>query len=101
MERKGIFSRDNWRLVNLLENTTQRVVMRILRLKMELLETIYKTLLRTHETQSDYWRLMRLMGTHETRGDYWRLMTLMGTYETQRDYWRVKRPMTIHETQRD
>ena len=47
---------------------------------MRLLETIYKTLLRTHGTQSDYWRLMRLMGTNETQGDYWRLMTLMGTH---------------------
>ena len=35
------------------------------------------------------------MGTHETQRDYWRLMRPM---ETQRDYWRLMRPMGTHET---
>ena len=33
----------------------------------------------THETQRDYWRLMRPMGTHETQRDQWRLMRLRET----------------------
>ena len=33
----------------------------------------------THETQRDYWRLMRPMGTHETQRDHWRLMRLRET----------------------
>ena len=31
------------------------------------------------------------MGTHETQRDYWRLMKSMGTHETQRDKWGLKR----------
>ena len=33
----------------------------------------------THETQRDYWRLMRGMGTHETQRDQWGLMRLRET----------------------
>ena len=38
---------------------------------------------------------MRPMGTHETQRDYWRLMRLRETTE------RLMRPMGTHETQRD
>ena len=30
---------------------------------------------------------MRPMETHETQREYWRLVRKMGTRETQRDYW--------------
>ena len=33
----------------------------------------------THETQRDYWTLMRTMGTNETRRDYWILMRVRDT----------------------
>ena len=32
----------------------------------------------THETQRDYWSLVRPIGTHETQRDYRRLMRLIG-----------------------
>ena len=32
----------------------------------------------THETQREYWRLMRPMGTHDTQRDYWRIMESNG-----------------------
>ena len=32
-----------------------------------------------HETQRDYWRLMRPMGTHETQRDQWGIMRLRET----------------------
>ena len=41
----------------------------------------------SHETQREYWILMRLMRpirTHETQKDYWRVMRTMWTVETQR-----------------
>ena len=31
-----------------------------------------------HETQRDYWSLVRPIGTHENQRDYRRLMRLMG-----------------------
>ena len=33
----------------------------------------------THETQRNYWRLIRQMGTHETQRDQWGLMRLRET----------------------
>ena len=33
----------------------------------------------THETQRDYWRLMRPMGNHETQSDQWGLMRIRET----------------------
>ena len=33
----------------------------------------------THETQRDYWRLMRGMGTHDIQRDQWGLMRLRET----------------------
>ena len=38
------------------------------------------------------------MGTHETQRDYWRLMRTMGTLETQRDQWGL---MRLRETTGD
>ena len=45
-------------------------------------------LLETHETQRDYWRLMRPMVTHKTQRDYWILMRLR---ETNGDQWELMR----------
>ena len=33
----------------------------------------------THETQRNYWRLMRHLGTHETQRDQWGLMRFRET----------------------
>ena len=33
----------------------------------------------THETQRNYWRLIRQMGTHETQRDQWGLIRLRET----------------------
>ena len=60
--------------------------------------------MRTHETQRDQWRIMRLRGTtgdSETNGYSRDSETPMGTHEIQRDYWIPMRPMGTHETQRD
>ena len=65
----------------------------------------------THESQTDYWRLMRLkestgdsdklMGTHESQRDYWRLLVTQetnGDSETQKDEWGLTRLKESHES---
>ena len=49
----------------------------------------------THETQGDYWRLMRLI---ETAGESLDSKRLLETHETQIDYWRL---MRLRETTGD
>ena len=42
----------------------------------------------THETQRDYWTLMRTVGIHEIKNEYWILMRFR---ETNADQWGLMR----------